>query len=151
MRREVDRRVVDQPDAEQHDQCQRQSLQPKRAQIERRTRRHRQHRRRLRSRHDQLSGGEITILKAIGLSGSQVAGKFLIERIEEVEAGELIDTLGGLVEMGYLLSTKVNIRTMQDVERSSFRVNPSYAHDLKDALDPYRRREQEKHRRRRRG
>ena len=102
-------------------------------------------------REIQLSGGEITILKAIGLSGSQVAGKFLIERIEEVEAGELIDTVGGLVEMGYLLSTKVNIRTMQDVERSSFRVNPSYAHDLKDALDPYRRREQEKHRRRRRG
>ena len=102
-------------------------------------------------REIQLSGGEITILKAIGLSGSQVAGKFLIERIEEVEAGELIDTLGGLVEMGYLLSTKVNIRTLEDVERTSFRVNPSYAHDLKDALDPYRRREQEKHRRRRRG
>ena len=102
-------------------------------------------------REIQLSGGEITILKAIGLSGSSVAGKFLIDRIEEVEAGELIDTLEGLVAMGYLLATKVNIRTMQDVERTSFRVNPSYAHALKDALDPYRRREQEKHRRRRRG
>jgi len=101
-------------------------------------------------REIQLSGGEITILKAIGLSGTPVAGKFLIDRIEEVEAGELIDTVGGLVAMGYLLATKVNIRTLQDVERTSFRVNPSYAHDLKDALDPYRRREQEKHRRRRR-
>jgi hypothetical protein len=102
-------------------------------------------------REIQLSGGEITIIKAIGLSGTAVAGKFLIDRIEEVEAGEFIDTVGGLVAMGYLLATKVNIRTMQDVERSSFRVNPSYAHDLKDALDPYRRREHEKHRRRRRG
>jgi hypothetical protein len=102
-------------------------------------------------REIQLSGGEITILKAIGLTNTAMGGKFLVDRIEEVEAGEFIDTLRGLMAMGYLLSTKVSIRTLQDVERASFRVNPSYAHDLKDALDPYRRREQEKHRRRRRG
>ena len=99
----------------------------------------------------QLSGGEITILKAIGLSGAAMAGKFLLDQIEEVEAGEFIDTLAGLVAMGYLLATKVNIRTLEDIERASFRVNPSYAHDLKDALDPSRRREGEKQRRRRRG
>jgi len=98
-----------------------------------------------------LNGGEITILKALGLSGTAMAGKFLIDRMEEVEAGELIDTLGGLMAMGYLLASKANIRTLEDVERTSFRVNPSYAHDLKDALDPSRRREAEKHRRRRRG
>jgi len=102
-------------------------------------------------REIQLSGGEITILKAIGLTNTAMGGKCLVDRIEEVEAGEFIDTLRGLMAMGYLLSTKVSIRTLQDVERASFRVNPSYAHDLKDALDPYRRREQEKHRRRRRG
>jgi hypothetical protein len=103
-------------------------------------------------RHEiQLNGGEITILKAIGLSGSAMGGKFLLERIEEVEAGEFIDTLDGLLAMGYLLATKVNIKTLEDVERTSFRVNPSYAHDLKDALDPSRRREAQKQRRRRRG
>jgi len=80
-----------------------------------------------------------------------MAGKFLLDQIEEVEAGEFIDTLGGLVAMGYLLATKVNIRTLEDIERASFRVNPSYAHDLKDALDPSRRRAAEKQRRRRRG
>lgn len=102
-------------------------------------------------RHEiQLNGGEITILKAIGLSGSAMGGKFLLERIEEVEAGEFIDTLDGLLAMGYLLATKVNIKTLEDVERTSFRVNPSYAHDLKDALDPSRRREATKQRRRRR-
>jgi hypothetical protein len=102
-------------------------------------------------RHEiQLSGGEITILKAIGLSGTAMAGKFLLDQIEEVEAGEFIDTLEGLLAMGYLLATKVNIRTLEDVERASFRVNPSYAHDLKDALDPSRRREAAKQRRRRR-
>jgi hypothetical protein len=98
----------------------------------------------------QLSGGEITILKAIGLTGTAVAGKFLLDRMEEVEAGELIDTLRGLLAMGYLLATKVNVRTLEDVKRTSFRVNPSYVHDLKDALDPSRRREAGKHRRRRR-
>ena len=98
----------------------------------------------------QLNGGEITILKAIGLSGSAMGGKFLLDRIEEVEAGEFIDTLGGLMAMGYLLATKVNIKTLEDVERTSFRVNPSYVHDLKDALDPSRRREATKQRRRRR-
>jgi hypothetical protein len=97
-----------------------------------------------------LSGGEITILKAIGLSGSAMAGKFLLDRIEEVEAGEFIDTLRGLMAMGYLLANKVNVRTLEDVERTSFHVNPSYAHDLKDALDPSRRREADKQRRRRR-
>ena len=102
-------------------------------------------------REIQLNGGEITILKAIGLSGSAIGGKFLLDRIEEVEAGEFIDTLDGLLAMGYLLSTKVNIRTLEDVERASFRVNPSYAHDLKGALDPNRRREAAKQRRRRRG
>jgi hypothetical protein len=60
--------------------------------------------------------------------------------MEEVEAGEFIDTLAGMLAMGYLLSTKVSIRTLEDVERASFRVNPSYVHDLKDALDPIRRR-----------
>jgi hypothetical protein len=103
------------------------------------------------AREIQLSGGEITILKAIGLTGTAMAGKFLLDRMEEVEAGEFIDTLEGLLAMGYLLATKVNIRTLEDVERASFRVNPSYAHELKDALDPSRRREQDKQRRRRRG
>jgi hypothetical protein len=98
----------------------------------------------------QLNGGEITILKAIGLTGGAMGGKFLLDRMEEVEVGEFIDTIGGLVAMGYLLATKVNIRTLEDVERASFRVNPSYVHDLKDALDPSRRREATKQRRRRR-
>ena len=102
-------------------------------------------------REIQLSGGEITILKAIGLTGTAMAGQFLLDRIEEVEAGEFLDTLEGLLAMGYLLSTKVNIRTLEDVERASFRVNPSYVHDLKDALNPHRKRDEERQRRRRRG
>jgi hypothetical protein len=97
-----------------------------------------------------LSGGEITLLKTLGLSGTPVYGKLLLERIGEMEQAELLDELSGLISQGNVLADKVNIRTMEDVERSVFRVNASYARDLRDALSPGRRRE-EKSRRRRRG
>jgi hypothetical protein len=96
-----------------------------------------------------LSGGEITLLKIMGLSGAAVYGKLLVEQIGDMETAEFIDELNGLIELGYVLSDKSNVRTMEDVERSVFRVNASYAHDLRDAIQPGRRREKEQRRRRR--
>ncbi len=96
-----------------------------------------------------LSGGEITLLKALGLSGTPTYGKLLVERIGEMEQAELLDDLMGLISQGYILVDKVNVRTMEDVERSIFRVNASYARDLKDALNSGRRRDREPRRRRR--
>ena len=96
-----------------------------------------------------LSGGEITLLKTLGLSGTPTYGKLLAESIGEMVQGEFLDELTGLIEQGYVLADKVNIRTMEDVERSVFRVNASYARDLKDAIQPGRRREREQRRRRR--
>ena len=96
-----------------------------------------------------LSGGEITLLKTMGLSGTPTYGKLLIERIGEIEQAELLDELTGLIELGYVLCDKVNVRTIEDVEHAVFRVNASYARDLRDALQPGRRREREQRRRRR--
>ena len=96
-----------------------------------------------------LSGGEITLLKTLGLSGTPIYGKLLVENIGEMAEAEFLDELDGLISQGYVLSDKVNVRTMEDVERSVFRVNASYALDLKDALNPGRRREREPRRRRR--
>jgi hypothetical protein len=96
-----------------------------------------------------LSGGEITLLKNLGLSGVPTFGKLLVEKIGEIEKAEFLDELTGLISQGYVLCDKVNVRTMEDVERSVFRVNASYARDLKDALHPGRRREREPRRRRR--
>ena len=95
-----------------------------------------------------LTGGEITLLKTMGLSGMPTYGKILAENIGMDEA-EFLDELTGLISQGYVLADKVNVRTMEDVERSVFRVNASYARDLKDALHPGRRREPERRRRRR--
>ena len=96
-----------------------------------------------------LSGGEITLLKTMGLSGTPVYGKLIVERIGEMEQAEFLDDLTGLVSLGYVLADKVNVRTIEDVERAVFRVNASYARDLRDALNPSRRKEREQRRRRR--
>ena len=63
-------------------------------------------------REIKLDGGEITILKTIGLSGSPIYGKLLLERIGEVQEAEFIDTLDGMISLGYLLSSKVNQWTL---------------------------------------
>ncbi|HWY40317.1 MAG TPA: hypothetical protein VNX27_05935 [Chthoniobacterales bacterium] len=96
-----------------------------------------------------LSGGEITMLKTLGLSGTPTYGKLLVESIGDMEHAEFLDDLTGLISQGYILADKVNVRTIEDVERTVFRVNASYARDLKDALHPGRRREREPRRRRR--
>jgi hypothetical protein len=95
-----------------------------------------------------LSGGEITLLKSLGLSGVPTYGKILAEKIDSIEQTEFLNDLTGLIGMGYVLADKVNVRTMEDVEHAVFRVNASYARDLKDALHPERR-EPERRRRRR--
>ncbi|HVF71736.1 MAG TPA: hypothetical protein VM940_09010 [Chthoniobacterales bacterium] len=102
------------------------------------------------SREIKLDGGEITILKKIGLSGTPLFGKLLVERIEEMETGEFLDSLCGLIELDYVLSNKVNIRLMEDVQKASFRVNPAFSKDLADAVNPSRKRDRERQERLRR-
>ena len=94
-----------------------------------------------------LSGSEISLLKTMGLSGAPTFGKVLVERIGEMETAEFLDELNGLIQLGYVLSDRANLRTMENVERGVFRVNPSYARDLRDAIQPGRRREQTRRRR----
>ena len=98
-----------------------------------------------------LSGGEITILKTIGLSGSLTSGKQLADHMEDMESAEFLDALEGLIAIGYVLANRVNIRTMDAVEASSFHVNPSFARQLRDAVYPSRKRQEKPSRRRRRG
>jgi hypothetical protein len=102
------------------------------------------------SREIKLNGGEISILKKIGLSGAPLFGKLLIDKIEEMETGEFLDTLAGLIDLGYVVSNKVNIRLMADVERAFFRVNPAFSKDLQEAVNPSRKRDRERQERVRR-
>ncbi len=102
------------------------------------------------AREIKLDGGEITLLKMIGISGTPVYGKLLIDRADAMETQEFLDTLIGLVDQGYVISNKVNIRMIEDVERAFFRVDTAYSKDLRDAVNPGRRREKERTPRRRR-
>ena len=102
------------------------------------------------AREIKLSGGEITLLKTMGLSGTPVPGKQLLARIGDMETAEFLDELNGLIATGYVLCNKVNIGSMEDAEHAYFRVNASYARDLRDAINPGRRREDKSRRRRRR-
>ena len=98
-------------------------------------------------REIKLDGGEVSVIKALGLSGSFLNGKLLVERVGEVEFAEMIETLNSLIDQGYVLSSKVHVYSKDDLERAAFRVNPSYARDLKDALRPGGRRREERARR----
>ena|SRR5436189_4923847 len=96
-----------------------------------------------------LNGGEITLLKKIGMSGAQMYGKLLADNVEKEEVPVFLDTLNGLIEQDFVLSNKVGIRVIEDVEKAFFRVNPAFAVALRDAVSPARRRAREQQRDRR--
>jgi hypothetical protein len=97
-----------------------------------------------------LNGGEITILKTLGLGGGMMAGAQLVDRMDEMEGAEFLDTLSGLIALEYVVANKVNIRNMDAVKTASFRVNPAVARDLRDAVYPSRRSKPDAGRRQRR-
>jgi len=74
-----------------------------------------------------LSGGEIALLKTMRPSGTLIYGKLRVEHVGEMEEAEFLDELNGLISLSYVLSAKVNVRTMEGVERAVFRVDTSYA------------------------
>jgi hypothetical protein len=88
-----------------------------------------------------LDGGEKEILKAIGLGGSNISGKLLLEKVSGLEEAEFVSTLRGLLMMGYVLADKISFHTFDDVEHADFHVNSGYSKDLKEAMDPRLRRE----------
>jgi hypothetical protein len=96
-----------------------------------------------------LDGGEKVILKAIGLGGSSVTGKQLVDRVTDMEEMEFVSTLRGLMTMGYVLADKQSFHNYDDVEHAEFHVNSGYARDLKEAMDPRLRRERKENRNRR--
>ena len=91
-----------------------------------------------------LDGGEITLLKRIGLSGGQIYGRLLVDELEQEEIAPFLETLVSLLDQNYVLTNKVNIRLIEDVEKAFFRVNPAFSVALRDAVNPARRRERER-------
>jgi len=82
-----------------------------------------------------LSGGDTSVLKAIGMSGAPIKGSMLLERLgNDLEPADLIDTLEGLMMFDYIVTTTDRFRTLEDVEKADFKVNPACAKELRDAV-----------------
>jgi hypothetical protein len=88
------------------------------------------------AREISLSGGDISVIKALGVSGAAVLGNSLMDRLGEMEEAELVDTLQGLIAMGYVISNATQLRRINDVEKATFKVNASMMRDLRTALHP---------------
>ncbi len=86
------------------------------------------------AREIHLDGGEISVLKAVGLTGSKVKGRTLIDRLENVGESELIDTLDSLLMFGHLEATTERFSSLQDVEKADFWVNSGRLKELRDAI-----------------
>lgn len=84
-----------------------------------------------------LDGGEKEILKAIGVGGAtSISGSQLLAKVGGFEEAEFISSIKGLLNSGYILADKQSFHDFKDIEVAEFRVNASYARDLKEALDP---------------
>ncbi len=84
----------------------------------------------------QLDGAEITILKAIGVGASEVDGQTLIDRCENLDIEELMDTLKGLMQQGYVDGDSIAFYSEEEMVKLNFHVSSGWVKDLKDALDP---------------
>ena len=83
-----------------------------------------------------LDGSEISIIKAIGLSGGDIDGKTLLDRLPELVPAELCDAIQCLVAMGYVECDRNSLHSTEELEKAHFHVNSGYAHELKDAINP---------------
>lgn len=100
------------------------------------------------SREISLSGGDISVLKALGLNGTETNGKTLLDRVGSMESSELIDTLDGLMMFDYVLCDLAALKKREDLEKASFKVNPASVKVLKEALTPQRKEREPKRQRR---
>jgi hypothetical protein len=84
-----------------------------------------------------LDGGEISIIKALGMSSSETMGEDLIARVSiDLAPAEVIDTIKGLMAMGYVDADKSGFYSVDDLKPIYFRINSGWSKDLRDALNP---------------
>ena len=83
-----------------------------------------------------LDGTETTIIKALGLMGSECDGGTLFDRCKGLDGADFIDTLKGLMDVGFVDGDSPVFYSLDEIEKLKFRVNPGYLKDIREALDP---------------
>ena len=82
-----------------------------------------------------LDGAETSIIKTLGFGGSPMMGSDLKSRVSGIGKNELFSILQALIDCGYV-SCNRDIDTEEDIARATFFVNPGYAKEIKEAIDP---------------
>jgi hypothetical protein len=84
-----------------------------------------------------LDGGEVSILKALGVGSGEMSGEDLLTKLgNDLAPAELIDTIKGLMTVGYVEADKNAFYDLEDLKEVHFRVNSGYTKELREALDP---------------
>lgn len=80
-----------------------------------------------------FSGRELSVLRAIDFSMGS-SGEEIVERTN-IQPEEVLSVLSGLMEVGFVETTPpVEHVEPSALDGTKFEINPSYAHDLKEAL-----------------
>jgi hypothetical protein len=98
-----------------------------------------------------LDGTDITVLKAIGLSGGDSSGEDILSRASGLDEAEVLDAIQGLLALGYVLGDVGGaIRSVDELKRGKFSVNSGYVKEIREAVDPRAARDKKPQRRQRR-
>jgi len=82
-----------------------------------------------------LDGGEVTIIRALGFSGTPVLGRDLKGAVGSVSENDLIESLKTLMALGYVTSS-ADLDRAENFDKMDFAVNSGYAKALREAIDP---------------
>jgi hypothetical protein len=82
----------------------------------------------------QLSGGEVSMIKALGFTGTAISGEVLMGRMGEISEPDFMNLLRGLILQGLVEGDKEYFHKIDEVRESHYHVNPQYARDLRDAV-----------------
>jgi len=82
-----------------------------------------------------LDGAETSVIKTLGFGGAPMRGSDLKSRLVGIGKDELFSILQCLVDCGYV-SCNRDLEKVEDVDRTTFFVNPGYAKELREAIDP---------------
>ena len=87
-------------------------------------------------REIQLDGVETSVIKCLGIGSSDMDGNTLLESCRELEFAELADAIRGLMSVGYVECDSECFNDVETFMKLHFKVNPGYAKELREAVDP---------------
>ena len=87
------------------------------------------------ARDIQLDGAEISVIKCLGVGSGEMEGNVLAEQCADLDFHELMDTVKGLMSVGYVDADSDAFHNEEEFAKVHFRVNSGYSKELRGALD----------------